>query len=146
MSAAALPAGRASRAGALLVLAALAGCGPRGSTPPPAARAPGARLYVNSCLACHQAKGEGVRGLQPPLAGTPVVVGDPAVLLGWVMFGVRPAVLPRGQYAGVMPQFNYLSDQELATLLTWVRASFGNHASAITPAMIAAVRAAHRAG
>jgi mono/diheme cytochrome c family protein len=44
-----------------------------------------------------------------------------------------------------MPQFGYLSDDDLATLLTYVRSSFGNQASAITPSMVAEARAAHRA-
>ncbi len=129
-----------------LALATLGGCGPRGAAPPGAPPPPGARLYVTTCSACHQLHGEGVGGVQPPLAGTPVAVGDPDELLRWVMFGIRPAALPKGPYAGVMPQFSYLSDEQLATLLTWVRASFGNHASAITPAMVATVRAAHAAG
>ncbi len=119
----------------------LAGCG---SERAPAARpSAGARLYAAHCLACHQANGAGVEGVQPPLSGTPVPNGEPEVLLGWVMYGARPAALPRGVYSGVMPQFSYLSDEDLATLLTHVRASFGNHASEITPSMVAALRAAH---
>ena len=139
---------RAARAPLPLVLAALAalgGCGPRAAAPPQATSA-GARLYVTTCSACHQLHGEGVGGVQPALAGTPVAVGDPDELLRWVLFGIRPAALPKGPYAGVMPQFGYLNDEQLATLLTWVRSSFGNHASAISPAMVAAVRAAHSAG
>ena len=127
-------------------LGALGGCGPRGAAPPQAPPSPGARLYVTTCSACHQLRGEGVGGVQPPLAGTPVAVGDPDELMRWVMFGIRPAALPKGPYAGIMPQFGYLSDEQLATLLTWVRSSFGNHARAITPAMVATVRAAHSAG
>jgi len=103
----------------------------------------GSRLYGAYCLSCHQARGNGVPGVQPPLAGTPVPVGDPDALLAWVMFGVRPADLPRGHYAGVMPQFNYLSDAQLASLLTYVRSSFGNEASAITVEQVAGVRLQH---
>jgi mono/diheme cytochrome c family protein len=125
------------------VLAAAAGCGSGGgpATPP----SPGARLYANNCLACHQKGGEGVPGVQPPLAGTSVPVGDPGELLGWVLYGERPASLPRGRFAGVMPQFSYLSDDDLATLLSYVRSSFGNAAAPITPAMVAEARAVHRA-
>ena len=128
---------------AVLAAVTLAGCGP--GSGPPTPTSPGARLYANNCLACHQAHGEGIPGVQPPLAGTPVPLGDPRELLGWVLFGERPATLPRGGYAGVMPQFSYLSDDDLATLLTYVRASFGNAAAPITPAMVADARAAHRA-
>jgi mono/diheme cytochrome c family protein len=128
---------------AALVAAALAACGSGGGPAPPPS--PGARLYANNCLACHQKSGEGVPGVQPSLAGTPVPVGDPRELLAWVLYGERPASLPRGRYAGVMPQFGYLSDADLAMLLTYVRSSFGNAAAPITPAMVAEARAAHRA-
>ncbi len=127
---------------AFAVATALAACG--AGHHPPAPPSPGARLYVNNCLACHLGDGAGVPGVQPPLAGTPLPGGDPDVLLRWVMFGERPAALPRGQYSGVMPQFGYLSDDDLAALLSYVRSSFGNHAAPITPATVAAVRAAHR--
>jgi mono/diheme cytochrome c family protein len=131
-------------AGAVVCLTgAVAGCS-GGDSPAPAT--PGARLYIANCLACHLVNGEGVKGLQPPLAGTPVTVGDPAELLAWVMFGTRPAALPTGVHGGVMPRFSYLSDADLAALLTHVRSSFGNHAAPVTPAMVAAARAAHRGG
>jgi len=129
-------------AAAVLAAVALAACGQGGPAAPPG---PGARLYAGNCLACHLTNGEGIPGVQPPLAGTPVPVGDPRELLGWVLYGERPPSLPRGQYSGLMPQFSYLSDADLATLLTYVRSSFGNRAGAITPAMVAEARAAHRA-
>ncbi len=125
----------------VLAAVVLAACG---SGTPPAPPSPGARLYTSNCLACHQKNGEGVPQVQPPLAGTPVPVGEPGELLRWVMFGERPASLPRGAYAGAMPQFGYLSDDDLATLLSYVRSSFGNHASPVTPAMVAEARVAHR--
>ena len=128
----------------LLLLIAAALTSACGSAGPGAAAGPGARLYATNCQSCHGPNGEGVRGMQPPLAGTPLPLGDPDGLLGWVMFGLRPAALPRGRYAGVMPQFAFLTDADLAALLTHVRASFGNHAAAITPEMVAAARLAHR--
>jgi mono/diheme cytochrome c family protein len=133
----------------LLVCAALAACGGSGSggtgastaasTPP----SPGARLYLQNCIACHGKNGEGVRGVQPALAGTVVTTGDPEQMLAWVMYGVRPDTLPKGLYSGVMPQFAYLSNDDLATLVTYVRTSFGNSASAVGPDVVAKVRAAH---
>jgi mono/diheme cytochrome c family protein len=126
----------------LCLAAALGGCG--GGAKPIVADTPGARLYLSTCSACHRGDGSGIDGLQPPLAGTPVAVGDPATLLAWVMYGRRPAALPRGAYAGVMPQFAYLADDDLAALLSYVRSSFGNRAPPVTAAMVAAARAAHR--
>jgi mono/diheme cytochrome c family protein len=123
----------------------LAGCG--GGEPPTGTAAtppsPGARLYIQNCVACHQRNGEGVPGVQPSLAGTALTIGDPEPLLAWVMYGVRPETLPKGQYRGVMPQYAYLSDADLAELMTYVRTSFGNSASAVGPDLVAKVRAAH---
>jgi mono/diheme cytochrome c family protein len=132
----------------VLLIAALAtgltACG--GGDPAATAAAPatpGARLYMQNCIACHQRNGEGVNGVYPALAGAPVVTGPPEALLAWVMYGVRPDTLPKGQYRGVMPQYAYLKDAEIADLLTHVRTGFGNSASPITPELVAQVRAAH---
>jgi mono/diheme cytochrome c family protein len=62
-------------------------------------------------------------------------------MAAWVLYGVRPASLPRGGYSGVMPQFNFLSDADAAAVITYVRTSFSNAASPITAGEIAAVRA-----
>jgi mono/diheme cytochrome c family protein len=109
----------------------------------PLGHTPGAVAYRKNCISCHLPQGQGIAGVQPPLAQTPVPIGDPQALLGWVMFGQRPAALPAGQYSGQMPQFQYLSDQELADLLTYVRHSFGNQASEITVDQVKAARQAH---
>ena len=136
---------RAAAALAALTLLGAAGCG-GGASPGAAApvASPGARLYLSNCVACHQPHGEGLRGVQPPLAGTPVAIGDAAQLLAWVMFGRRPAALPKGAYSGLMPQFGYLADEELAALLSYVRSNWGNAAAPVTAAMVARARAANR--
>jgi len=103
----------------------------------------GQRLYANICQACHQRDGSGVSGMQPPLAGTPVPIGEKAVLLGWVMYGERPAALPRGVYRNAMPQFYFLKDEDLAAILTYVRSHFGNTASVVTADDVAQVRHRH---
>ncbi len=123
----------------LLGVGLLAGCTQEPAPPATVGR----RLYVANCVACHQSRGEGIRGVQPPLAGTPVPVGEPEPLLAWVMFGIQPNSLPQGLYSGMMPQFGYLDDTQLAELLTYVRSSFGNHASAVTPEMVATARRVH---
>ena len=119
----------------------LAGCGGGGS--PRAAKAtPGARVYLQNCLGCHGPNGQGM-GMQPALPGSATANGDPAALVAWVMYGVRPSTSPAGKYPPMMPQFHYLPDQELAEVLTHVRSSWGNQAPAITVDAIRTVRAAH---
>ena len=120
---------------AVILLSVIAGCG-HGED-----KTPGARLYDRLCASCHQRDGAGAKGLYPPLAGTPVPTGDGSVMAAWVLLGVRPPSLPRGAYAGVMPQFNYLSDVDAAAVINYVRSSFSNAATPVTAEQIAAVRA-----
>lgn len=131
---------RAAAALAAAIPLALAGCG--GAAPP---ADPGARVYSQHCMSCHQRSGRGLGETQPSIVGTPTVAGDPEALIAWVGFGVRPPGLVRGRTIVVMPHFHWLSDADLAAVLTHVRTNFGNAYSPVTPEMVAAVRAAHQA-
>lgn len=87
-------------------------------------------LFMDNCSACHQPTGKGIKGAFPPLAGSPLVQGDPTVLTTTVLNG----------RAG-MPAFkDDLSDADLAAILTYVRSSWGNKGAPLTPADIAKIR------
>lgn len=92
--------------------------------------------FMDNCSACHQATGKGVKGAFPALAGSPFVQGDPKIVMTTVLNG----------RAG-MPAFkDDLTDADLAAILTYVRSSWGNKASAIKPGDVAAARVAAKAG
>jgi mono/diheme cytochrome c family protein len=132
---------RAIRAAATVVLVlAAAGCGP--GSPGGAGQDRGAVIYATHCASCHQRDGRGVANAQPPLAGSVTVNGDPGVLIAWVLLGKRPATLPPRRGLAVMPQFFWLGDEDVAAVLTHIRAGFGNSAPAVTAAEVAAVRSA----
>ena len=57
------------------------------------------------------------------------------------MFGERPPTLAAYRGVVVMPAFAWLSDEDLAGVLTHVRQSFGNDAPPVDPASVAAIRA-----
>lgn len=103
------------------------------------------KLY---CAACHMDDGSGVSGLQPALRGSDILAGDPTKLIRVVLNGPA-AELPadRAHYSNVMPAFNFLSDDDLAALLTHARENFtslgatGN--AAITSTEVTAARAAN---
>ncbi len=79
--------------------------------------------------------------MYPSLAGSAVVLGDPALMASWIVRGRRPPVTPAGRYPTVMPQFPWLKATDVAALLTYLRSSFGNHAAAVDPdAMAKALR------
>jgi mono/diheme cytochrome c family protein len=109
---------------------------------PPDARPPGQRLYGRHCLSCHQADGGGVPNLQPPIAGGNWVKGDPQALAMFVMTGgFDSASRKDAAVDNVMPEFRQLSDEDLAEILSYIRAKFGGGASAVTAAEVAAARA-----
>lgn len=100
----------------------------------------GKRLYSN-CMSCHQANGRGLPPVYPPLRASPIVMGDPSVLVRIVMHGLEGRVEVDGQvYNQVMPAAPVRSDEEIAAVLTYVRSAWGNNSEPIDPAFVARVR------
>ena len=102
----------------------------------------GAQVYKTTCNACHQKNGTGVPRLNPPLIKTEYVLGNKARLTRVVLKGLNQTIeIDDEEYTNAMPAFAQLTDQQIADVLTYVRNSFGNKASAITPAFVKAERA-----
>ncbi|NBB21465.1 c-type cytochrome [Runella sp. CRIBMP] len=98
------------------------------------------------CITCHQADGKGLSASGfPPLAGK-WVQGNEERLIKIVLKGLLGPIEVSGkQYPGQVPMTPFgglLNDKEVAAVLTYVRNSFGNKASAISPEKVKAVRAA----
>ncbi|AGW94350.1 MULTISPECIES: c-type cytochrome [Cupriavidus] len=105
-------------------------------------RVDGAQVYAANCQACHQAGGQGLPGVFPPLAGSPWVTGDPGPLVQLVLHGMTGEIEVLGKtYSGSMPAFGaQLADNELAAVLSYVRSNWGNSAPAVEPDALAAAR------
>jgi mono/diheme cytochrome c family protein len=102
----------------------------------------GKKVYAEQCLACHQVDGGGVSGMNPPLIKTKWVLGDKSALITIVLKGMNTGVEINGdEYHNIMAAHDFLTDQQIADVLTYVRNSFGNKAKAISPAEVKAVRA-----
>jgi glucose/arabinose dehydrogenase/mono/diheme cytochrome c family protein len=104
---------------------------------------PGGRIYAQICAACHMPDGRGVPGMQPSLAGSAVVAGDPGRLIDVVLRGPA-AVLPadREKFNNVMPAYGAaFGDADLASLVNFLRKNFAPGSPDVTPAQIAARRA-----
>lgn len=102
----------------------------------------GEKLYTLYCLSCHQKSGNGVPHMNPPLIKTSYVTGDIKKLVTWVLKGSTENIPIDGKtYSNNMPAQNYLKDDQIADVLTYVRNSFGNTSSAVTPADVKGVRA-----
>jgi mono/diheme cytochrome c family protein len=103
--------------------------------------AKGQKLYNTFCGTCHQQDGQGAFGRFPPLANTDWVSGDKTRLINVVLHGLEGSIDVNGEiYDGVMPPHNFLSDEELAEILTFIRQNFGNEASAVSPEEVNEVR------
>ena len=102
----------------------------------------GEAVYRTFCLACHQADGSGVSGLNPPLTKNDWVLGPKSRLIEQVLQGSQGKVEIDGEtFHNNMPPMAQLTDQQIADVITYVRKSFGNKASAATPAEVKAIRA-----
>ena len=102
----------------------------------------GAVVYKNVCITCHQADGGGGPNMNPPLIKTTYVLGDKARLAHIVLAGLaEPIEIDGDDYKQHMPAQGYLTDQQVADVLTYVRNNFGNKASAVQVAEVKAVRA-----
>lgn len=98
------------------------------------------------CGTCHQPDGRGLSAsLFPPIVGTSWVVGSEERLIKLVLKGLMGPIEVLGrEYPGQVPMTPYegmLNDNEIAAVLTYVRNSFGNQASAISPEKVKEVRA-----
>lgn len=103
--------------------------------------AAGAQLYNLYCAACHLRDGKGDGGRFPSLVKTEWVTGDKKTLIDVVMNGLEGPITVNDQpFNGIMPPHGFLKDEELASVLTYVRKSFGNNSSSIQADEVANVR------
>jgi nitrite reductase (NO-forming) len=104
--------------------------------------AAGKTLFQGTCSTCHQAEGQGIAQVFPPLAGSDYLMSDKRRAIGIVMNGLSGPVTVKGQtYNSVMPPMSQLNDDEIANILTFVRNSWGNKGDAVSSKEVAQVRA-----
>jgi mono/diheme cytochrome c family protein len=102
----------------------------------------GEQVYGNKCAACHQLTGQGLPGVFPPLKGSAVVTAaDPAEHIRTVLHGLSGKAIGGTTYGSAMPAFaDQLSDEEIAAVLSYERASWGNQAKPVKPEDVVARR------
>ncbi|MES2977023.1 MAG: cytochrome c [Pseudomonadota bacterium] len=109
------------------------------STPAAAGKVPlsaqqGARLFDKHCAQCHGDRGEGVRGIYPALAGNRAVTMPSTANLVQIVLngGYSPATEGNPRPYGMPPFVLELSDVEVASVLTFIRTSWGNRGGEVT--------------
>jgi mono/diheme cytochrome c family protein len=104
-------------------------------------KAAGEKVYKKLCISCHQADGGGVPHLTPPLTKSSYVAGDKEELIKIVLNGLKNVDIDEEAYSNPMPALgSVLKDQQIADVLTYVRNSFDNKASAVTVPEVKEVR------
>ncbi|MGB7347140.1 MAG: PVC-type heme-binding CxxCH protein [Pirellulaceae bacterium] len=109
----------------------------------------GAKVYQREahCATCHLPHGKGSANVYPPLVDSPWVNGSEDRLIKMALHGVWGKMTVNGTTydpsRGVPPMTAFrslLKDDEMAAVLTFVRNTWGNKASTITPEMVKKVR------
>ncbi len=102
----------------------------------------GKEVYDQNCLACHQIDGGGVPMLTPSLVNAEWVQGDKVRLINVVLKGLQGVEINGDIYDNPMPPLTHLSDEDIAAVLTYIRANFNNKAGPIKKEEVAAARKA----
>ena len=114
---------------------------PPGPAPDKETLMAGEMVYTVHCGSCHLPTGKGDEGLGVPLSGSPTVQApDPSSLINVILYG--PHLPPRLSVdRSRMEMFGKrLSDEDIANVASYVRASFGNTAGKVTPGQVNAQR------
>jgi mono/diheme cytochrome c family protein len=105
----------------------------------------GKAIFEINCALCHNSDGTGKPNQAPPFVGSEWVLGSPNRMIRIPQNGLMGPIPVKGETWAQAPSMAAmgapLSDEDLAAVLTYIRQSWGNKASAITPEQVKAVRA-----
>ena len=101
----------------------------------------GEKLYQINCRVCHQQNGQGDGIRFPTIAKTDWVNGNKDTLIGVLLKGLEGPIKINGEpFVGMMPKFSQLPDQDIASILSYIRRNFDNHSDSVTKTEVAVVR------
>jgi mono/diheme cytochrome c family protein len=103
----------------------------------------GKAVFESVCAPCHNSDGMGKPNQAPPFVSSEWALGSPARMIRIPLAGLNGPVKVKDQEWNLsMPAMGAaLPDEDLAAVLSYIRQSWGNKASAITPEQVKAVRA-----
>jgi len=102
----------------------------------------GARLYLDNCGGCHLVNGKGAPEIFPELDGNSLVTAKSSKgLISVILHGAElPSTEKRPMKVRMQGYEDRLSDEEIATLATFLRKAWTNEASAVTTQDVEAIR------
>ena len=100
----------------------------------------GERIFNQSCFACHQANGQGLAGIFPPLAQSDYLLADVDRAIRGIIEGQKGEMVVNGKtYNQIMPP-QALSNDEIASVVSFVNRSWGNEGEMVEPDRVRKVR------
>lgn len=101
----------------------------------------GKEVYTNFCMSCHMVDGKGSE-IYPPVAKTDYLKKPAKTLINIILQGQSgEIVVNKKKYDALMPAQAYLTDEQIADVLNYIRNSFGNKiAGTITPEQVKSLR------
>jgi len=101
----------------------------------------GKAAYASFCMNCHMEDGKG-SDIFPPVAKTDYLKKPAKTLINIVLEGQSGEITVNNKkYNALMPAQAYLTDEQIADALNYIRNSFGNKITTpITPAQVKALR------
>lgn len=93
----------------------------------------GKDIYITNCLTCHIDQGEGIEDVYPPLAKADYLMADKKRSIQQVLYGATGEMKVNGKIYNTEMSGFALNDQQTSDVLNYIRNSFGNKGSAVTP-------------
>ncbi|RMG70399.1 MAG: cytochrome c [Bacteroidetes bacterium] len=91
----------------------------------------GKEVYEMNCVVCHLGQGEGLEGVNPPLAGSDYLMKNPEKAARAIKFGQRGEIVVNGvTYNSYMAELG-LYDDEIADVMNYIMNSWGNKADTL---------------
>lgn len=102
----------------------------------------GKQVYVKHCQVCHQAEGQGIPKMFPPLTENPRLRADVPELVNVLLNGMSGEIVVNGEvYNGIMSPYRNLSDKEIADVLNYIRLGLNGYSlDAVLPETVANMR------
>lgn len=98
-------------------------------------------IFTSLCAPCHQPHGYGLDGLAPPLVDSDWVLGKPDVTAKIVLNGLGgPIKVGNRTWDLSMPPMGMLNDEDVASVLTYVRREWEHNSSPVDAKFVAGVR------
>jgi mono/diheme cytochrome c family protein len=102
----------------------------------------GKEVYTTFCQNCHMEDGKGQAGVFPPLAKADYLAKPTKTLIDNILNGQTGEIVVNGKkYNGQMLPYNYLTDEQIADVINYMKNTWGNQsATVVTPAMVKKIR------